>query len=92
MFLDFFSQIFFYVFDEKYCKNMLLQQNVLELFSILLCIKNNLFLWWEMNFQQPFLQSSVSNDPSEIILICWFGAQETFVSIINNETVFLHNI
>ncbi len=39
MFLDFFSKIIFYVFDEKYCKNMLLQQNVLELFSILLCIK-----------------------------------------------------
>jgi len=28
--------------------------------------------------QQSFLQSSVSHDPSEIILICWFGAQETF--------------
>ncbi len=25
----------------------------------------------------------VSHDPSEIILICWFGAQETF--IINGE-------
>ncbi len=27
-------------------------------------------------------QSSVSRDPSEIILICWFGAQETFLIII----------
>ncbi len=25
------------------------------------------------------LQSSVSRDPSDIILICWFGAQETFI-------------
>ncbi len=26
--------------------------------------------------------SSVSYDPSEIILICWIGAQETFLLII----------
>ncbi len=32
------------------------------------------------NFQQPLLQSSKSNAPSEIILIWWFGAQETFLS------------
>ncbi len=28
-------------------------------------------------------QSSVSHDASEIILICWFGTQETFIIIIN---------
>jgi len=33
-------------------------------------------------FQQPLLKSSVLHDPSEIILICWFGAQETFLTII----------
>ncbi len=27
----------------------------------------------------------MSNDPSEIILICWFAAQETFLIIINVE-------
>ncbi len=26
-----------------------------------------------LNIQQPLLQSSVSQDPSEIILICWFA-------------------
>ncbi len=31
------------------------------------------------------LPSSVSHDPSEIILICWFAAQETFLDIINVE-------
>ncbi len=31
------------------------------------------------------LQSSESHDPSEIILICWFAAQETFLIIINVE-------
>ncbi len=31
---------------------------------------------------QHHLHSSVSHDPSEIILICWFGAQETFHIII----------
>ncbi len=33
-------------------------------------------------FQQPLLQGSVSRDASEIILICWFDAQETFLIII----------
>ncbi len=28
------------------------------------------------------LQSSVSHDPSEIILISWFAAQETFIFLI----------
>ncbi len=32
---------------------------------------------------QPLLQSSVSHKFSEIILICWFAAQETFIIIIN---------
>jgi len=32
-------------------------------------------------------QSSVSHDPSEIILIWWFGAQETFLIIFNVGTV-----
>ncbi len=32
-----------------------------------------------------FSQSSVSRDPSEIMLIYWFTAQETFMIIINVE-------
>ncbi len=32
-------------------------------------------------FSASLLQSSVSNDGSEIILMCWFGAQETFLII-----------
>ena len=36
-------------------------------------------------FSASLLQSSVSHDPSEIILICWFAAQETFMIIINVE-------
>ncbi len=34
-------------------------------------------------FSASLLQSSVSHDPSEIILICWFAAQETLLIIIN---------
>ncbi len=33
-------------------------------------------------FSASLLQSSVSYDPSEIILIHWFSAQETFIIII----------
>ncbi len=35
----------------------------------------------KLNFQQPLLQS-LSHDPSEIILISWFGAQEAFLLIV----------
>ncbi len=40
------------------------------------------------------LQSLVSRDPSEIILICWFGAQETcciFISVKNSWSIQLSN-
>ncbi len=45
----------------------------------------------KLNFQQPILQSSVSHDPPEIILICWFGAQETYLILINIENVYVIN-
>ncbi len=31
------------------------------------------------------MHQEMSHDPSEIILICWFAAQETFIIIINVE-------
>ncbi len=39
----------------------------------------------KQNFHQPLLQVSVSHDTSEIILKCWFGAQETVIIIIEAE-------
>ncbi len=42
----------------------------------------------KLNFQQPLLESSVSNDPSEIILICWFGAQKT-LAILKTVNIFV---
>ncbi len=41
----------------------------------------------KLTFQQLFHQSSVSHDPSEIILMSWFGAQEQFYIIINVENI-----
>ncbi len=41
-------------------------------------VKCNLFLWCKAEFSASLLQSSVSHDPSEIILIYWFAAQKTF--------------
>jgi len=32
-------------------------------------------------FTASLLQSSLSHEPSEIILICWFDAQEIFLNI-----------
>ncbi len=42
-------------------------------------------MWCKAEFSASLLQSSVSHDPSEIILICWFTAQETFLIIIDVE-------
>ncbi len=42
-------------------------------------------------FSASLLQSSVSHDSSEIILICWFAAQETFLININVENSFCGN-
>ncbi len=36
----------------------------------------------KVEFSASLLQSSVSHDPSEIILISWFAAQETFIFLI----------
>jgi len=44
----------------------------------------------KLDFLASLLQSLVSHDPSEIILICWFGAQETLLSML--KTVVLLNI
>ncbi len=43
-------------------------------------------------FLASLLQSSVTHDLSEIILICWFAAQETFLIIIHFSAVVLLNI
>ncbi len=47
-------------------------------------------MWWKAVFSASLLQSPVSHDPSEIILICCFAAQETsmlktFVLLNNSE-------
>ncbi len=53
-----------------------------------LYIKNNIFL-----VMTTLLQSSVSHDPSEIILICWFGAQYFFFLLLSMlKTAVLLNI
>jgi len=43
-------------------------------------------------FSASLLQSSVSHDPSEIILTWWFAAQETFLIIIMLKPVVLLRI
>ncbi len=45
----------------------------------------------KLNFQQPLLQSLESHDPPEIILICLFSAQVTFIMMML-KTVMLLNI
>jgi len=35
----------------------------------------------KLNFEQALLQALVSHYPSQIIIICWFGAQKTLLII-----------
>ncbi len=49
-------------------------------------VRYNLFLWCKAGFSASLLQFSASHDPSEIIIIYWFAAQETFL-IINAKNI-----
>ncbi len=40
-------------------------------------------------FSASFLHSLVSHDPSEIILICWFGAQ--LLSVVNGSYYYCYH-
>ncbi len=47
----------------------------------------------KLNFYQPLLQHSLSHDPSEIILIYWFAAQETFsVASLEEITLWIQRV
>ncbi len=48
-------------------------------------VKMSFILVIKSEFSASLLQSSVSHDSSEIVLIYWFAAQETFLIIINIE-------
>ncbi len=65
-------------FPKKYSKTVL-WNNITILnnhFQYELFLKCNLFMWCKAEFSASLLQSSVSHDPSEIILTCWFASQE----------------
>ncbi len=53
-----------------YCE-ILLQFLILVSYFNTYTLKYNLFLWSKAEFSSSLLQSSVSHDPSEIILKCW---------------------
>ncbi len=65
-----------HLFEEKYSKNEYFY-NLKYLFPYFNTHRSNLLLWCKAEFFASLLQSSVSHDPSEIILICWFRAQQT---------------
>jgi len=54
-------------------------------------VKCNLFLWSKLNLSS-LLQSSVSRDPSQITLIWGSDDQQTFMIIINVESIFCEKI
>ncbi len=64
--------------------NIITIQNNCFLFVYI--VKCHFFLWCKAEFSASLLQSSVSHDPSEIILIYWFAGQETFLIIIIKNT------
>jgi len=59
----------------------LFNQNTVKtviVYYFLQCTVFYLNIFWNAEFPASFLQSSVSYDPLEIILIWWLAAQETF--------------
>jgi len=51
--------------------------------TVLLCLNQKIYC---ARKKKKRLQiENIRNDPSEIILICWFGAQETCIFIMNVE-------
>jgi len=59
------------LYDYKYSKNSTI-------------VKYDFIFVVKAEFSASLLQSSVSHDPSQII-ICWFAAQETYMTIMNVE-------
>jgi len=55
-----------------------MQYNIVKYYYTFLFLK-------VFNFCNGKAEASVSHEPSQIILICWFGAQETFLLINNAE-------
>ncbi len=74
-------------------KIAILLQFKITAFYLNIYFKCDLFLRCKAEFSSQLLQSSVSHDAPEIILICWFTAQETFLIIINvkNSYIFCGN-
>ncbi len=58
--------------EKKLCCEILLQFQILFSYFNTYTLKYNLFLWRKAEFSASLLQSSVSHDPLESILICWF--------------------
>ncbi len=78
-----------HLFDQKYRYNVKYYYTFKYLFSIWLYFKiqkYNLFLWCKAG---SLLQSSVSHDPSEIILICRFVALKHLLLLSMLKTVVL---
>ncbi len=76
-----------YLFNQKQKKTGILWNGITiynKMFLFKYILKCNLFMWCKA---ESLLQSSVSHDPSEIIRICWFAAQETFLIISSDENI-----
>ncbi len=74
--VNFFLKIMFlflkeYLMLTKHVIPIYLIQNTVKNINIVktFILKALYIFWWQINFQQSLLQSSVSHDPSEIILI-----------------------
>ncbi len=82
-----------HLFDEKYSKNSYIVKYYYNLKESLFCSFFLIYCNGIAEFSASLLQSSVSHDPSEINLICWFGVQETFFLLSSTlKTIVLHNI
>ncbi len=88
-----FSEVFYIHqglrYNQKYSKNSNIKKYYFQLkitvFYFNIFSNVNFSCEAKLKFQHHY-SSPVSHDLSEIILICWFAAQDTFLIIINDET------
>jgi len=68
--VSYIHQLRLHLFNQNTVKVVILLQFKIPIYSIIWIYFTNVFLWCKAAFLTSILQSSVSHDPSEIILIC----------------------
>ncbi len=82
-------ELSFFFYSLVHAGFICLSKNTVKTVTLWMNYYYNSINWCKAEFSASLLQSSVSHDLSEIILIFWFAAQEKLLIITNVENVFI---